>query len=871
MLDALDEVPQEKRISLLENLKRFAKNYRCPMIGTSRIVGYSGGFVDGVKEVEIVPFSQQQIEQYIETWFRNAAECLNNTVSPSELIRELRNKPQIRGLAQNPLLLSLICSLYQEKGLMPVRRWQVYEKTLEYMLGNWYIDNRRQIPNTAWIAAKQELLGEIAYQFSCESKEVFTMHDLRSQIEKYLQNQCVSTDFRSIKTSDIIAELSEQDGILQKLSRDGKQYVFLHRTFHEYLTASYLKRSIETDLNRGISLVRKYLWEYEWYETFSLLAGLLEDPIPLLQAITKEKDDIFHSLLLLAGHCIAECEDTLHPLMLKILEKIYKLWCSNPSVNFLGLTVKRLACTNSVMLEKLLGRSLNDRSKEVRRATVQILGEIATPQLTEDLKKTLKDCDTYVSIWSALALGRIGNAEAIKALIQALDEPKSNVRQWVFIALKKIEISELLLQQITNKINIPSNDYSMSKIELSCQEFIDKIIHLENTKIGINYKNIHNLLVKSLAENFYFIYSHFRKEAIILLGEIGDCYYIEELIRVIQPLDSDVRRWVTAALQTIKNLQVVEARVKAYRKNQDDLITDIRDFLEKDTFKIYQASTQLINSEDSKLSKRILTELEKIDCGKLANALIQNLYHCCKDVRREATIALGKIGNPQAVEILSETLSDPDNEIRREATIALGKIGNPQAVEILSQALNNRHSKIRREATIALGAVDTPYALTLLTQLLNDLDGDIRWRAAVSLGEIGSSQAIEVLIKALNHSDGDVRREAATALGEIGSPQAVEALIHHFKKNNHDEDRRWVAAALGKVKWATVGLSNLRNTQILESLIPDLDDSDSYVRRWIAVAIGRIRDPKAVEALIDALNDRDRNVRKHGCDRIRIG
>ncbi|WP_414625097.1 hypothetical protein [Calothrix sp. CCY 0018] len=60
------------------------------------IVGYGGAFVDGAKEVEIVPFSQKQTEEYIQTWFTNAAGYIeDDSVSAEQLITELREKPQI--------------------------------------------------------------------------------------------------------------------------------------------------------------------------------------------------------------------------------------------------------------------------------------------------------------------------------------------------------------------------------------------------------------------------------------------------------------------------------------------------------------------------------------------------------------------------------------------------------------------------------------------------------------------------------------------------------------------------------------------------------------------------------------------------------
>jgi len=288
LLDALDEVPneQQQRNRLADKLKDFLHNYPCRIICTSRIVGYGGGFLEGAKEVEIVPFSQEQTEQYIEAWFRNAAGYLNDdSVSAQSLISKLRNNPPILGLAKNPLLLSLICSLYQEKGLLtlPARRWQVYEQAVHYILGKWSKKRNPEL-NDVWIDAKTELLEELAYQFSYESKDIFTKRELRQKIDKYLRSQSASIDFRDKNTSCLITELSEQDGILQKLHEEGDQYLFLHRTFQEYLTAKYISchRKIE-------KLVSEHFTHKHWQEVFLLVAGLMPDGADELLLLMEKK------------------------------------------------------------------------------------------------------------------------------------------------------------------------------------------------------------------------------------------------------------------------------------------------------------------------------------------------------------------------------------------------------------------------------------------------------------------------------------------------------------------------------------------------------------------------------------------------------
>ncbi len=458
LLDALDEVPKDHRNRLKDKLNRFAGNYPCPIICTSRIVGYGGAFVEGAKEVQIVPFSQKQTEGYIEIWFKNAEDYIEDeSVSAEKLIQELRHKPQISGLAQNPLLLSLLCSLYQEKGLqLPARRTQVYEKAVDYMLSKWS-QNRKPL-SEGKIQAKIWLLEELAYDFSCDDEkdgiEIFDRDTLSRTIDNYLRGNQVPADFRNSTSSELIEELSEEDGILQKWDREGNKYLFLHRTFQEYLTASYLNRKIKENQNEGISAVKKLFWEYDSHETLILLTGLMDKPVLLLQALTDEKDDIFKTLLLLAGRCLAECEQygnlnlgSTHTLIAKIIKGIYKLWRRYPDASFIQSTVVALGQVNSQAVNALIA-ALNDSDSDVRMYAAEALGKIGNAEAVNALIAAFNHSDSYVRMYAAEALDKIGNAEGVNALIAALNDSDSYVRRNAAEALGKMGNAETLKKLI---------------------------------------------------------------------------------------------------------------------------------------------------------------------------------------------------------------------------------------------------------------------------------------------------------------------------------------------------------------------------------------------------------------------------------------
>ena len=420
LLDALDEVPQEKRPQLLEKLNEFVSSYsNVRIIGTSRIVGYAGSLVNGAKEMEIVPFTQAQTEQYIQVWFKTLKE---QSVRAEGLIKALQERPQLSGLAQNPLLLSLICSLYQQDQLtLPARRGKIYEKSVNFMLKEW--GQNRQSYNQERMKAKVRLLEDLAYYFSSKDQEVFDYDELYDWMEEYLDEGDAPRDLRDAKTGKLITELSREDGILQKLSqsKDNEQYLFLHRTFQEYLTASYLSRRITKDETKGLDLVKSYLWDYDWHETIILLAGLLKKPIVLIQAIMAQKDDIFNTQLLLAGRCLGECDAIEHPIVERIIEDIYAF-------------------------------SLNYQFPEYIQSTLVVLGRVYD-RIIDQLHLLLKGSDPYTNYTAIQLLGRINNDQAFTALIQAFntghDNKKYAIEQLGKFRCKKAVV--ILLELLKNQ------------------------------------------------------------------------------------------------------------------------------------------------------------------------------------------------------------------------------------------------------------------------------------------------------------------------------------------------------------------------------------------------------------------------------------
>lgn len=119
-------------------------------------------------------------------------------------------------------------------------------------------------------------------------------------------------------------------------------------------------------------------------------------------------------------------------------------------------------------------------------------------------------------------------------------------------------------------------------------------------------------------------------------------------------------------------------------------------------------------------------------------------------------------------------------ERRARAALALGRSGNPLAIEELIQGLADASPKVRRSAAQALGESGSEKAAEPLVRELRSDDSDIRSEAAEALGRLGMARSIDPLIEALEDSDPRVRMSAIHGLSQIGGEEVQELLFWHF-------------------------------------------------------------------------------------------
>lgn len=170
-----------------------------------------------------------------------------------------------------------------------------------------------------------------------------------------------------------------------------------------------------------------------------------------------------------------------------------------------------------------------------------------------------------------------------------------------------------------------------------------------------------------------------------------------------------------------------------------------------------------------------VTQLSALNLPDARYALRQALAHpVYPDVRQAAALALGDLGDLDALPGLGMLLSDPNPQVALEAAQALARLGQP-ALPVLVRALTGANRTAQRAAVLGLVALREGDSVPALIDALAANDWYVRRSAAIALGRSGSTRAIAALKLALHHQDDHLRQLARRALEQIGTPEALAA------------------------------------------------------------------------------------------------
>ena len=291
LFDGLDEVPAPNVDNVIRGIGDFVDRYnKNRFIASCRIAAYKGGF-RRFTEVEMADFDDSQIRKYIKNWFDSTPDPylrqLDKEKKTADRCWEMLSTSEhsaTKELVRNPLLLTLLCMVYDDTQHFSRNRANLYADALDIFLRKWAAEKRvnRDASITQYldIADEKRMLSEIAAK-NFEANSLFFREDeLIAQIQEFGAGNANTPE--TFNVQNILQAIFIDQGLFVERVRGS--YSFSHLTFQEYLTANYIvgdPRSIQ-------GLVNQHLHDPQWREIFLLTAGLMREADDLLVTMDAE-------------------------------------------------------------------------------------------------------------------------------------------------------------------------------------------------------------------------------------------------------------------------------------------------------------------------------------------------------------------------------------------------------------------------------------------------------------------------------------------------------------------------------------------------------------------------------------------------------
>jgi len=375
-------------------------------------------------------------------------------------------------------------------------------------------------------------------------------------------------------------------------------------------------------------------------------------------------------------------------------------------------------------------------------------------QTVHDWLEALEDVDDATREEAAQALAELGDPRSLDALLAAIEDDYWSVQVHVGWALAKIGGAKAIEGLITLFNN------NMTEVQA---EAVSAMVTMGTTPVP--------RLIACLKDERWRV----REQAAKSLGSIKDPAAVAALIIVCRDRDGAVKSAAAEAMGKIRDPKGIPALIKLF----------------KDTSKIARetAGTALVTIGEPSIPALLETLKDPhfvVRChgvralggmttdyqigrawtsdSRVVDALIQALKDEDRAVREDATIALGIIGDPRAVDGLMEAMKD--GAVKRHAIASLGMIGDARAFPAVLDALKGKG--IQQKGT------PTPGCIISEDQLIKEA-------AATALGHFRNPKVIPDLILLLK--DIVLREYAASSLVLIGD-SAIEPMVAFF----HDPD-----------------------------------------------------------------------------------
>jgi HEAT repeat protein len=242
------------------------------------------------------------------------------------------------------------------------------------------------------------------------------------------------------------------------------------------------------------------------------------------------------------------------------------------------------------------------------------------------------------------------------------------------------------------------------------------------------------------------------QELIDLSEDNVDLNFDAVFLRGLSDDDSDVR------LESVRGL---------WEHESPGLIGSLVELLEGDDDPAVRAETALALGRFVVMFE--LGSLRENHFARAESALRRTIENAdeVEEVRARALEAIGPREVPWVRQAIREAYESGAHRPKVSAVHAMGRSTANRWLPLLTRELASDEAELRYEAAMAAGAIGDDSAVPQLLPLLTDEDSDVREAAAAALGEIGGPMAREALLALMDNESTAVREAAAAALAGI--------------------------------------------------------------------------------------------------------
>ena len=848
LFDGVNELPSEEARS---QLIAFRRNHpKLPMIFTTRDLSL-GGDLGIEKKLEMQPLTEPQMQAFIRAYVPGQAEAM---------LRQL--KARLREFGRTPLLLWMLCSLFQQTGEIPENLGMVfrlftqgYERKLKQDV---VIESDR-----AWWQPVLQQLAWVMMQGTqpTELRAAIPREEAVRAIAQFLNGKVpYAEDF----TRKCLRDLQKHH--LIQAGTNPEELEFRHQLLQEYYAAEWLLERVErverVEQMDDETLACDYLNYLKWTEPLALMLALVTDEGLAVRLV----EQALAVDLQLGARLVGEVNPEFQAQTVKFVEDLeVPHWLK---IQLLGET--RVESAINVLI-----KLLNDSDVRLRQGVVRALGEIDSAQAVDLLTQLLDDPAISVRKRAITVLGEIDSAQAVDALIQVWTSGETILSNYAAEILAQAlknqnpvvfnRIGKVLISLNTTKAS-DTLSQATNYLDFNTQQTTDKLAEKSTSGENSEQRWVTTSSEESIASLVQALNNSNPDERLLAanaLIKIGSEQVVSTLVQTFSDLNQDGCRAALRIFSKIGSKQASAVIAQTFNYSNPNLrraaVNALGNIKSEDAIPVLKDVLKNLKSFDKKtrssIKQNIIKALGNTRSEEVIPSLIQALNDSNANVRQAAAAALGKTRSEEAIPVLIRTLNDPKTNVCQAAAAALGEIGSKKAIPELVQAFNNprfSNSIVQIRLIKALGKTKSEEAIPMLIQILNDSSWNLRRIAVTALGEIGSEEAISALVQALNNSSFNLRLDIIEALGKIGSKEAIPALMQALDDSKLIV-RQFAATALEKIR----NDSNYygRYEQAISSFIQALNTSDSDRCRVVAKVLLNSRSKPYVVALKQALSN----------------